>query len=69
MTKLYSFKTFKKSLADCNWTNPHLVGIETVSSYKDKQVILTEKTLDAFKQFMLSKSITFNYDLAIGLFE
>ncbi len=58
---------FKKTPSDCNWTNPNFVGIETISSYKGKQVIVTTETLDAFKSFM--KSFSFNYDLAIGLFK
>lgn len=55
--------------AESFWTDPSLVGISSVSSYRGRQVITTNRTLEAFKNFMNTLSVPFNYDHAIGLFK
>ncbi|RNA14579.1 flocculation FLO11-like, partial [Brachionus plicatilis] len=65
--KLTNF-LFLTTPADSFWSDPSLVGISSVSSYRGRQVVTTNRTLEAFKNFMNSLSIPFNYDHAIGLF-
>ena len=67
----YYFKTIYclKEDVDCQWTNWTMVGLPTISSYRGRKVILDGNTLVAFRNYMQSKSFTFAYDHAVGLFK
>ena len=52
-----------------NWTNPSVVGEAANPTYNGREVILMTPTLTAFKDYMNSLTLSFDYDHAIGLFK
>lgn len=60
---------FEKIKSESNWTDPNLVGISTLPSYENRQVVLTTKTASAFVEFMNSIRFPFSFDHAIGFLE
>ena len=52
-----------------NWTNPSIVGEAANPTYNGRDVILMTPTLTAFKDYMNSLTLSFDFDHAIGLFK
>ena len=52
-----------------NWTNPSIVGEAANPTYNGRDVILMTYTLTAFKDYMNSLTLSFDFDHAIGLFK
>ncbi|RNA12759.1 A disintegrin and metallo ase with thrombospondin motifs 3-like [Brachionus plicatilis] len=59
---------FLTNPADQTWLDVENVGDSNFSTYEGKEVVITDKTLTAFTNFMNSKTFQFTYDHAVALF-
>ena len=51
------------------WTDPKLVGHSDYEIFEGKDVLVTEKTIAAFSEWMETRTFPFHYDHAVGLFK
>jgi hypothetical protein len=66
---IFYLKNNIKLKENVNWTNPSVVGEAANPTYNGREVILMTPTLTAFKDYMNSLTLSFDFDHAIGLFK
>jgi hypothetical protein len=55
-----------KTQSQSQWTNEQLYGVTGVASYNGRPVVLADRVLDAFRDYVNSLTLPFSFDNAIG---
>lgn len=58
-----------KNPSELYWLNPSYVGDPLYPAYNGRQVVVATPALNAFANYMNSKSLPFSYDHAVALFK
>lgn len=56
-----------KNPNEATWTRADKVGDPVVSEFNGRQVVLADNTLDEFGKFLLTLTLDFEYDHAVGV--
>lgn len=69
LINLLNFLIVIKDPSEASYVNPNLVGDPNYPTFEGQDVIVATPTIQAFKNYMESKTFPFQYDHAMALFK